>query len=376
MRLFLACFVFLSLALPQVSALTLPWEKEGGKKGAEALGPPKVTAAEFVYRLAMDELHERVGGDLRVGDPKISPKEVRVHISVKGEGATDLVFVEKENDGRSAVVVVGPPESEGDVYRIVREGDSWKKEGADAPMGMEEDGRMPIDPEIAGVAEAFFAALKAGDAAKAYAMTSPLYRERVDEKGFRAFVGRWPVLREHGIAGVVGARNHRGVGLAEVELHVSELVIHKAHIECDEVDGKWQVGVIEISGSVNDPSPKSEQSPSAFIGDPPPPAEAGADAAAKRVMALPEVGKLAEQLKAEPKRFGAPVARAEEAPSDEQQKQYGFRFHGIAVGYDDVQLARFMTWQRFGVDAATGEVRAYDVAEDKYVPLEAWRQRK
>jgi hypothetical protein len=43
------------------------------------------------------------------------------------------------------------------------------------------------------------------------------------------------------------------------------------------------------------------------------------------------------------------------------------------VGYDDSELARFMPWQRFAVEAATGDIKVYDVAEDKYVALAVWR---
>lgn len=368
-----AGLVMMWLGLSSALGLQLPWEKEGAKKSGPADAPaaPEITAVEFVYRLAMDELHERVGGSLRVGSPKISPKEIRVHIAVTGEGEADLVFVEKENDGQTAVVVVGPPESEGDVYHLVRKGNAWAKQ--DIGGSMAEDGRQTVDPKIAEVANAFFDALKAGDVPKAYALASPMYRERVDEKGFRAFLGRWPALREHGIAGVVGARDHRGVGLAEVELHVTERLIHKAHLEFDDVDGKWRVGLIEISGADGDAPAKSEQSPAAFIGDAPPSPDAAAEAAAKKIMALPEIAELARRLKAEPQRFGEPAARVEEVPSEEQEKNYGFRFHGVAVGYDDGELARFMIWQRFGVDAATGEIRAYHVAEDKYVSVVDWR---
>lgn len=357
----------LACAPTDVRALELPWEKEKAKASAEQ----GITPVEFVYRDAMDELHGRVGAKLKAGSPEISPKEIRVHIAVAGEGETDLVFVEKENDGKTALVVVGPPESEGDVYHLVRKGDSWAKEERDAPPPPE--GREGIDVKIAGVTAKFFAALREGDVEKAYALTSPLYKERVDAKGFRAFLGRWPALREHGIAGVKMARNHRGVGLAEVELHVTELVVHKVHLEFDEVDGRWEVGIIEISGREGDPAAKSEQSPAAFIGGETPPGDAASDAAARKVMALPEAGEIAGKLKGEPQRFGPLAARIEEVPSEEQQKNYGFRFHGIVVGYDDNELARFMPWQRFAVEAATGDIKVYDVAEDKYVTLDMWR---
>lgn len=219
----------------------------GGKLGAVMAAAPEITAVEFVYRAAMEEMHGRHGGKLRVGSPKISPKEIRVHIAVVGEGEGDLVFVEKENDGKSATVVVGPPDSEGDPYHLVRAGDTWARQSKDAPSeGNEGDGME----------------------AKASAAT---------------------------------------------------------------------------------------------------------DAALAKVMALPEVAELAKRLKAEPKRFGAPAARLEEGPSQEQHENYGFRFQGVVVGYDDNELARFMAWQRFGVDVATGETRVYDVANDKYVSLKVWR---
>jgi len=365
------------IGLSPLFALQMPWEKEaakakeagpsqGAQPGATKDAAPGLSAVEFVYRGAMDEMHARHGGKLRVGDPKISPTEIRVHVAVAGSGDGDLVFVEKENDGKSAMVVVGPPDSEGEPYYLVRAGDSWAKAASHVPPMND---RNDVDSKIAEVADVFFLALRNDDVAKAYALTSPMYRERVDERGFRAFLGRWPALREHGVAGVVNARNHRGVGLAEVELHVSEAVAHKTHLEFDDVDGQWRVGLVEISGPQGAVPAKSEQSPMAFIGDDPPAASAAEEAAVRRVMALPEVATLADRLKAEPRRFGAPAARVEDMPSDEQRKQYGFRFHGIAVGYDDSELARFMTWRRFAVDAETGEIRAYDVAEDKYVPI-------
>lgn len=375
--------VFMVIGLSAALALQMPWEKEaakakgegkakGAQPGATKGAAPGLSAVEFVYRGAMDEMHARHGGKLRVGDPKISPTEIRVHIAVAGDGDADLVFVEKENDGKSAMVVVGPPESEGEPYYLVRAGDSWARDARDAPSMKEPDG---IDSDIAGAANAFLAALREGDVAKAYALASPMYRERVDEKGFRAFLGRWPALREHGVAGVVNARNHRGVGLAEVELHTSEVVIHRVHLEFDDIDGHWRVGLIDISGPLGAAPAKGEQSPMAFIGDGPTRYDAVADAAIREVMALSEVAALAKRLGVEPGRFGAPAARVEEAPSDEQREQYGFRFHGIAVGYDDNELARFMVWQRFAVDEA-GKIWAYDVAADKYVSVDDWRKMK
>jgi len=65
---------------------------------------------EVAYVHFLDEAHGRLGGKLRVGSP-ISTTS-RIEVSVTAEGKTEtLVAVEKDNDGRTATVVIGPKDA-------------------------------------------------------------------------------------------------------------------------------------------------------------------------------------------------------------------------------------------------------------------------
>ncbi len=88
----------------------------------EAVDPPVVIA----YREMMDEIFKSRKGKIQVGSPSVSPKKVKIDFR-DGKEKFHLVFVEKSNDGKNAVVVVGEAENAGGFrsYSLRKKSGMW-----------------------------------------------------------------------------------------------------------------------------------------------------------------------------------------------------------------------------------------------------------
>jgi hypothetical protein len=123
--------------------LKLPWEKEGSTKappveatpGAipepplpppaeEAIGVASPTPVEAVYLAWADQIFAHTNGSVRIGSPQTTAKNVSVSVTLNGKRTT-MVFIEKSNDGRSARVIVGPKDSEGDYFGAEKKAAGW-----------------------------------------------------------------------------------------------------------------------------------------------------------------------------------------------------------------------------------------------------------
>ncbi|KPK81966.1 MAG: hypothetical protein AMJ81_10220 [Phycisphaerae bacterium SM23_33] len=89
------------------------------------------------------------------------------------------------------------------------------------------------------------------------------------------------------------------------------------------------------------------------------------------VMEVPEVAAWARAVKARSRGRVIPVCKAEHTPSDppiEGRRVWILCFSEL----DDRQT---VLWNRFEVDAVTGQVRVWQPASDSYVPLLEWRKK-
>lgn len=90
-----------------------------------AVEPP----VQVAYVHFLDEVHNRLKGRLNVGSPITTQKRIEISLTTDGRRET-LVVLEKENDGRTATVVVGPKDA-GAIrsYTLDRSGQGWQISG-------------------------------------------------------------------------------------------------------------------------------------------------------------------------------------------------------------------------------------------------------
>jgi len=87
------------------------------------------SAVEVAYIECLDAMMRRTKGKMRVGSPVKSPGKIKIVVSEASETQT-LVFVERENNGKRAFVVVGPEDAGAfRGYRLVRTSAGWKVSG-------------------------------------------------------------------------------------------------------------------------------------------------------------------------------------------------------------------------------------------------------
>lgn len=111
-----------SPAAPPASLSAEPVTNQPIPANEEASDPPVVIA----YREMMDEIFKSRKGKIQVGSPSVSPKKVKIDFR-DGKEKFQLVFVEKSNDGKNAVVVVGEAENAGGFrsYSLRKKSGMW-----------------------------------------------------------------------------------------------------------------------------------------------------------------------------------------------------------------------------------------------------------
>ena len=87
-------------------------------------GTPPV---EVAYIHFLDEAHRLKNGKIRVGSPASTPTRIEVNVTAPNAKPEIVVVVEKSNNGRHAVVFVGPKDA-GAVrsYTLAFENGAWK----------------------------------------------------------------------------------------------------------------------------------------------------------------------------------------------------------------------------------------------------------
>ena len=97
----------------------------------------------------------------------------------------------------------------------------------------------------------------------------------------------------------------------------------------------------------------------------------GREDAMQMIWRLPEVVAWTQQVKGQPGGNVRPVCKLEQTPTDCEAAGHrpAWRFYfGVAAPTQTV------LWNRFEVDSATGEIRAWDHVDDTYVTLVEWRR--
>lgn len=89
------------------------------------------------------------------------------------------------------------------------------------------------------------------------------------------------------------------------------------------------------------------------------------------VMKIPEVAAWAKAVKRTSRGRAIPVSKAEHTPTGPpvDGRRVWILFFGESQGRHP------MLWNRFEVDAVTGQVRVWQAATDSYVPLLEWRKK-
>lgn len=71
-------------------------------------GTPPV---EVAYIHFLDEAHRLTNGNIRVGSPKSTPTRIEVRVTAPNGKPETVVVLEQSNDGRKAIVIVGPKDA-------------------------------------------------------------------------------------------------------------------------------------------------------------------------------------------------------------------------------------------------------------------------
>lgn len=116
----------------------------------ETLPATAPTAVEAVYRAWMDRLFARTGGKVKAGSPKVTAKKITVTLTLDGDRHS-FVFLETANNGRSATIIVGPPNSEGEPHTAAKTRTGWTLSGWPEPV--EEALEPEPEPEPEPVSE-------------------------------------------------------------------------------------------------------------------------------------------------------------------------------------------------------------------------------
>jgi len=91
------------------------------------------------------------------------------------------------------------------------------------------------------------------------------YRHSVTQDQFRGFLNRWPVFSNQGSKEFRSVRNHRGVGLVDLELRGTQTA--NAEFQLREDGGRWEISVFGICGEEFGIFVPGGQSPAAKFGN-------------------------------------------------------------------------------------------------------------
>lgn len=78
---------------------------------ATAFQEPGKPPVEVAYIHFLDEAFRLTQGKLRVGSPTSTPRRIEVRVTASNGKPETVVVIEKSNDGRQAVVIVGPKDA-------------------------------------------------------------------------------------------------------------------------------------------------------------------------------------------------------------------------------------------------------------------------